>query len=361
MRFNLNFQSTGPVVLAAAMSTVLLAQGVVGQQQQAPPAASARPPAPPEVTKATANGDAAAVLALEEKIEAATVSGDTAFFSSVISSDFSFVHGDHWATGGKPQIADDRAGYLKRVTDKVYMVHDLDQVKIEMHPDVAITYGRYVSLAKGATTSQPHLASIWFQRVYAKRNGQWVFLSHRTVHGPTPSPGGIDPTTSDNSPKYGEGPVWFLTDPAPPSPPPASADEREILQMDQKVGTAVVKGDVDYVKSITTSDFSMVHGDIWTRGGKASLRDTQDSMLSRVGKSYGVLDFDHIKAEMHGDVAITYGRYLAQSNGAAPERAWFSVWFERVYQKRGGRWIYLSHRTVHGPTYGPDRKSVSDK
>ena len=106
----------------------------------------------------------------------------------------------------------------------------------------------------------------------------------------------------------------------------------------------------------------MVHGDIWARGGKANLRDTQDSMLSRVtNQSYGVLDFDHIRAEMHGDIAITTGRYLARSNGASPERAWFSVWFERVYEKRNGQWVYLSHRTVHGPLYGPDRQSISNK
>jgi len=30
----------------------------------------------------------------------------------------------------------------------------------------------------------------------------------------------------------------------------------------------------------------------------------------------------------------------------------FTVWFERVYARRDGRWQYLSHRTVHGPTYG---------
>jgi hypothetical protein len=27
------------------------------------------------------------------------------------------------------------------------------------------------------------------------------------------------------------------------------------------------------------------------------------------------------------------------------------VWFERVYTRRNGQWQYVSHRTVHGPTY----------
>ena len=145
-----------------------------------------------------ATRDAADVLALEQKIEAAVVRGDVAFVSSVLSDDFHFVHGDGWTTGGKALMEDDKAAFLKRVADREYAVHDLDGVKVEMHGDVAITYGRYVSLFvpknRGANPGQ--LNSIWFERVYAKRDGRWMFLSHRTVHGPTPSPAGVDPTAA---------------------------------------------------------------------------------------------------------------------------------------------------------------------
>ena len=151
------------------------------------------------------------------------------------------------------------------------------------------------------------------------------------------------------------------------SAPALSAEESaaaaEVLTLDQKIGTAVTRGETAYVDSVTPSDFVMVHGDGWTTGGKPLLTDTKQSMLRRVtSKYYDVLDFDSVKVEMHGDVAITYGRYLAHTTGGGPpDRAWFSVWYERVYAKRDGRWIYLSHRTVHGPTFGPDRQSVSDK
>ena len=145
-----------------------------------------------------ATRDAADVLALEQKIEAAVVRGDVAFVGSVLSDDFHFVHGDGWTTGGKALMEDDKAAFLKRVADREYAVHDLDGVKVEMHGDVAITYGRYVSLFvpknRGANPGQ--LNSIWFERVYAKRDGRWMFLSHRTVHGPTPSPAGVDPTAA---------------------------------------------------------------------------------------------------------------------------------------------------------------------
>jgi hypothetical protein len=140
---------------------------------------------------------AAEVLALEQKIEDAVVRGDVAFVSNVLASDFSFVHGDAWTKGGKPLAQDDRAAFLKRVADREYLVHDLDSVKVEMHGDVAITYGRYVSLFMPSARNAANpgrLNSIWFERVYAKRNGQWQFLSHRTVHGPTVSPAGIDPS-----------------------------------------------------------------------------------------------------------------------------------------------------------------------
>ena len=142
---------------------------------------------------------ASEVLALEQQIEEAIVRGDVAFVDRVTSTDFSFVHGDGWTQGGRPLMTDDKAAFLKRVADREYLVHDLDQVKVEMHGDVAITSGRYVSLfvpASRNAATPARLNSIWFERVYAKRNGEWQFLSHRTVHGPNVAPAGIDPTST---------------------------------------------------------------------------------------------------------------------------------------------------------------------
>jgi len=155
----------------------------------------------PEATPTARTVDPAAqeVLELERQIEEAVVRGDVAFVDRVLSSDFSFVHGDGWTTGGKPLATDDKAAFLKRVADKEYLIHDLDRVKVEMHGGVAITYGRYVSLfmpPKRNNTNPGRLNSIWFMRVYAKRDGRWQFLSHRTVNGPNVSPAGVDPTAA---------------------------------------------------------------------------------------------------------------------------------------------------------------------
>jgi hypothetical protein len=355
---------------AAIIAGVLVFSAIPQGQQQTTPAPSqatqgggraGRPPAPPETTVATATGAASDVFATEARLDKAILQGDVATVKETIAHDFIAALDDRWTTDGTSRMVD-REQFLSSLAKRPFAVHDVDRQRIEMHPEVAITYGRHVDLRNDQPATSGQLVSTWFQRVYALRAGNWQLLSERAIHGPTPSPAGVDPTASDDSPSYGIGPVWFVNAPAPPPPTPKSADEKELAGIDQVIATAVVNGQTDYVRSRTTPDFSMVHGDIWTRGGKASLRDTQESMLNRVtNKSYGVLDFDHIRVERHDDVAITTGRYLARSNGARPERAWFSVWFERVYQKRDGHWVYLSHRTVHGPTYGPDRESVETK
>jgi len=149
-------------------------------------------------------------------------------------------------------------------------------------------------------------------------------------------------------------------------PASASADvssaAAEVLEFERAMEAAVVRGDVAYVDRVSSPDLSFTHGDGWTRGGKPLLTDDRAAFLKRVeNKQYNVRDLDSVKVEMHGDIAITYGRYIAQNRIGKPEQSWFSVWFERVYEKRDGHWLYISHRTVHGPTYGPDRKSVSDK
>jgi hypothetical protein len=136
----------------------------------------------------------------------------------------------------------------------------------------------------------------------------------------------------------------------------------EVLAFERDLEAAVVRGDVAYVDRVSASDLSFTHGDGWTTGGAPLGVDDRKSFLKRVeNKQYNVRDLDSVKVEMHGDIAITYGRYIAQNRIGDPSRSWFSVWFERVYARRDGHWLYVSHRTVHGPTYGRDRQSVSDK
>ena len=97
---------------------------------------------PPEQLAKDATGDAKTVLDLAQKFEDATITGDTKFADSVLAPDFVMVHGDQWTRGLAPLAADDRAGYLKRVTEKQYMHTIIAQTKLEVHGDVIVTYGR---------------------------------------------------------------------------------------------------------------------------------------------------------------------------------------------------------------------------
>lgn len=141
-----------------------------------------------------------------------------------------------------------------------------------------------------------------------------------------------------------------------------SADAAAVLELERKIGEAIVQGDVSFFNRVTADDFVMTHSDRWTTGGKPLLVDSKASFAKRIeNRSYLTYDLDSVKIEMHGDVAITYGRYVASMQHVPPDRKWFSVWYEKVYAKRNGQWMYLSHRTVRGANYGLDRASVADK
>jgi hypothetical protein len=124
------------------------------------------------------------VLAFERQMEAAVVRGDVGYLSTILPDDFTFTHGDGWTTGGAPIRVDTKSSWLESVSKKPYLSRDLDSVKVELHGDIAITYGRYLAKNRNASAGREQF-SVWFERVYAKRNSQWQYVSHRTVHGPS--------------------------------------------------------------------------------------------------------------------------------------------------------------------------------
>ena len=141
-----------------------------------------------------------------------------------------------------------------------------------------------------------------------------------------------------------------------------SGDAAQVLALERNIGAAICRGDAEFYDRVTADDFVMTHSDRWTTGGKPLLVDDKASFRKRIeNRSYVSMDFDSVRVEMHGDIAVSYGRYVSNMRGVAPDRAWFSVWYEKVYAKRNGQWMYLSHRTVHGATYGLTREAVADK
>ena len=129
----------------------------------------------------------------------------------------------------------------------------------------------------------------------------------------------------------------------------------EVLVFEREIEAAVVRGDVAFVDAASAPTFTFTHGDGWTTGGEPLRVDSRADWLATVAKSpYASRVLDSVKTEVHGDVVITYGRYVGRFKSAAPGRRQFTVWYQRVYARRDGKWQYLSHRTVDGPNYAMD-------
>ena len=122
------------------------------------------------------------VLALEKRMEEAVLHADVAFLDGVLAEDFTYTHGDGWTTGGEILGVDTREEWLASLAGR-YSMREVDSQQAEIHGDVAITMGRLRARSGGPAAEQRSF-SFWYVRVYAQRDGEWKYLSHRTVHGP---------------------------------------------------------------------------------------------------------------------------------------------------------------------------------
>ena len=122
------------------------------------------------------------VLALEKRIEEAVLRGDVAFLDGVCADDFTYTHGDGWTTGGAILGVDRKQEWLDSLAGR-YSMREVDSQQAEVHGDVAITMGR-LRARSGGPEADRRSFSFWYVRVYAQRDGQWKYLSHRTVDGP---------------------------------------------------------------------------------------------------------------------------------------------------------------------------------
>ena len=177
---------TSVVLVSLLAAGGLLAQsaGDTAWRPKTGPAPSVVPPGTPAPGSAEA-ATIAEVIAFEKATEAAVVRGDTAQLERALAPTFLFTHGDGWVDGGAPLKVDTKASWIEYVKRRPlpYIYRELDHQQVELHGDVAITLGRYFYLPQSNNNTAAHM-HVWFERVYAKRNGQWQQLSHRTVKGP---------------------------------------------------------------------------------------------------------------------------------------------------------------------------------
>lgn len=129
-----------------------------------------------------AGGAKAELIAFEREIEAAVLRADVSFLDRVCTDDFTYTHGDGWTSGGPPLSVDTKADWLESLPGR-YTMRDVETEHVEVHGDVAITTGRVLA-RQGSTVATRRAFSFWYVRVYERRDGQWRYLSHRTVRGP---------------------------------------------------------------------------------------------------------------------------------------------------------------------------------
>ena len=140
-----------------------------------------------------------------------------------------------------------------------------------------------------------------------------------------------------------------------PAPKMAHEVADEVIAFEREIEAAVVRGDAAFVDAASAPTFTFTHGDGWTTGGAPLRVDTRADWMATVARApYASRVLDSVRTEVHGDVVITYGRYVGRFKEAAPGRRQFTVWYQRVFAKRDGKWQYLSHRTVDGPVYEKD-------
>lgn len=125
---------------------------------------------------------------------------------------------------------------------------------------------------------------------------------------------------------------------SPAVAPAAPSSERdvaaEVRAFERAIEAAVVRGDVAFVDAASAPTFTFTHGDGWTTGGPPLRVDSRADWMATVARApYASRALDSVKAEVHGDVVITYGRYVGRFKDAAPGRRVFTVWFERVYAR----------------------------
>ena len=150
-------------------------------------------------------------------------------------------------------------------------------------------------------------------------------------------------------------------------PAPDAADAAtiaEVLAFEKDMEAAVVRGDVKFLDRALTPISSSRTATAGRRAARRSkwTRKRAGSLMWRSSlPPYIYRELDHVQVELHGNVALTIGRYLylPQSNTPQAAKEHLYVWFERVYIKQNGEWKHASHRTVKGPVREADEPAAN--
>ena len=118
----------------------------------------------------------------------------------------------------------------------------------------------------------------------------------------------------------------------------SGADElADLRAMDQRIEDAVVRADLKFLESVYANDFRFTHG-------TGNVQSKDEWLKSVANKGFLSRKVSLVEVELHGDVAVTFGRLDVIKSGDSGEK--YSLRYVRVYERRSGRWEMLMHRTV---------------
>jgi ketosteroid isomerase-like protein len=117
------------------------------------------------------------LLNLDRQWQEAVTTGDAKFIEEWTGDDLVFTH-----SGG---FTDGKADWIRRATEvpRTNLERKVSNQSLEMHGDVALVFGRLdvrAILTKDAARA-PSCYTLEYVHLYARRNGKWQFVSHRTT------------------------------------------------------------------------------------------------------------------------------------------------------------------------------------
>jgi len=142
--------------------------------------------APAKVDDPNLSADALEILELDKQAELALPKMDVDFLGKLFSADMKFTHGDSWTNHNVVGNANTKEQWLTSIKNSngQYIRKEANSQRIEMHGDIAVLAGRSSGRLKASAKQPEHDYEIWYVRIYAKREGRWQLVSHKTVRGP---------------------------------------------------------------------------------------------------------------------------------------------------------------------------------
>lgn len=121
----------------------------------------------------------------------------------------------------------------------------------------------------------------------------------------------------------------------------------QLVAIEEAMAMAVVEMDFATLDKVYADDFVFSHST-----GVVETKDDWFAFLRDNENFYTFRSVDHVKVELHGNIAVTDGRIHIKTRSNDPGRREFTVWYIRIFERRNGNWKLVSHRSIRERT-GP--------